>query len=253
MGGAAMLSGLAALKVGTGLVTVGVPRALRDRFLASAPELMTLAGDSGAEDVFDGSHAPTMADAAATRSAVVLGCGLGRHADTGAFVRALVPRIEQALLVDADGLYHLDVSQVRDRTIPAVLTPHPGELARLSGLSVEVLSSDRVGHARRLATEWRVVLVLKGAATVVASPKGEVFINPTGDAGLASGGTGDVLSGVIGGYLAQGMAPLPAALFGVYLHGLARDCLRSAISSASFTAHDLMQGLNLAIQRLGGI
>ncbi|HEX7928542.1 MAG TPA: NAD(P)H-hydrate dehydratase [bacterium] len=252
MGGAALLSGQAALKVGTGLVTVGVPQALQDRFLAAAPELMTLAAPGGAPDAFDTSHAPALAEAAASRSAVVLGCGLGRAPDTTAFVNALVPRIEKPLLIDADGLYGLDLASLRGRAIPAVLTPHPGELSRLSGLSVEQLAQNRVEHARRLAATWQVVLVMKGAATVVASPKGEVFINPTGDAGLATGGTGDVLSGVIGGLLAQGLAPLPATLLGIYLHGLARDEQRTALSSASFTAHDLVLGLNLALQRLGG-
>jgi NAD(P)H-hydrate epimerase len=193
-----------------------------------------------------------IAEAAASRSAVVLGCGLGRAEGTSAFVNALVPRIEKPLLIDADGLYGLDLAPLREHTRPAVLTPHPGELSRLSGLSVETLSQDRVEHARRLASAWHVVLVVKGAATVVASPKGEVFINPTGDAGLASGGTGDVLSGVIGGFLAQGLAPLPATLLGVYLHGLARDCQREALTSASFTAHDLVAGLNLALRQLGG-
>ncbi len=251
MGGAALLSGLSALKVGTGLVTVGVPRVLRDRFLAAAPELMTLAAPGGSADGFDPAQVETLAAAAATRSAVVLGCGLGRAAETGAFVNALVPRIDRPLLIDADGLYALDVTPLRHRAVPAVLTPHPGELARLSGLSHEALAADRVGQARRLAMQWGVVLLLKGAGTVVASPSGEAFINSTGDAGLATGGTGDVLSGVIGGLLAQGLAPLPAALLGVYLHGLARDCRRDEVTGAAFTALDLVQGLNNALRKLG--
>jgi NAD(P)H-hydrate epimerase len=252
MGGAALLSGRSALKVGAGLVTVGVPLALQDRFLAAAPELMTLAAAGGSPEAFGLAHVAGMAEAAATRGAVVLGCGLGRAPGTSAFVNALVPRIAKPLLIDADGLYDLQLAPLRERAVPAVLTPHPGELARLSGVSVEALAADRVGQARRWAVAWRVVLVLKGAATVVASPKGEVFINPTGDAGLASAGTGDVLSGVIGGLLAQGLAPLPATLLGVYLHGLARDCQRDTVTSASFTAHDLVQGLNLALRKLGG-
>jgi NAD(P)H-hydrate epimerase len=212
---------------------------------------MTLAAPGGSADGFDPAQVETLAAAAATRSAVVLGCGLGRAVETGAFVNALVPRIDRPLLIDADGLYALDVTPLRNRAVPAVLTPHPGELARLSGLSHEALAADRVGQARRLAMQWGVVLLLKGAGTVVASPSGEAFINSTGDAGLATGGTGDVLSGVIGGLLAQGLAPLPAALLGVYLHGLARDCRRDEVTGAAFTALDLVQGLNNALRKLG--
>jgi len=252
MGGAAQLAGLAAAKAGTGLVTVAVPRVLQDRFLAGAPELMTYAPAGGAAEHFDLPHAPGLAEEAGRRDAVILGCGLGRAAETGALVRGLLPRLAGPLLVDADGLYHLDVADLAGRATPVVLTPHPGELARLSGLSVADLERDRVGHARDLAQRWGVVLVLKGAGTVVAAPDGTAFINPTGDQGLATGGTGDVLSGVIGGLLAQGLAPLPATLLGVYVHGLARDLTRPTLSSASFTAMDLVRGLNDALRSLEG-
>jgi ADP-dependent NAD(P)H-hydrate dehydratase / NAD(P)H-hydrate epimerase len=250
MGGAAQLCGLAAAKVGTGLVTLAVPRALQDRFLAGAPELMTFAPEDGSAQHFASVHADALAAEAATRDAVVIGCGLGRAPETGDFVRALVPRIRAPLLLDADALYGLDVAALAGRALPAILTPHPGELARLSGLRVAELERNRVGHARTLARRWGVVLVLKGAGTVVAAPDDTVFINPTGDAGLATGGTGDVLSGTIGGFLAQGVAPLPAALLGVYVHGLARDLTRPALSAAAFTAMDLVRGLNAALLEL---
>ena len=252
MGGAAQLCGLAAAKIGTGLVTLAVPKALQDRFLAGAPELMTYAPPGGATEHFDASHADALAEEAARRDAVVLGCGLGRARETGAFVKALVPRLTGPLLLDADGLYHLTPDAVAGRGTPAILTPHPGELARLSGLSVETLQRDRVTHARQIARRWGVVLVMKGAGTVIAAPDGAVFINPTGDQGLATGGTGDVLTGMIGGFLAQGAEPLPAALLGVYAHGLARDLTRPALSSASFTAMDLIRGLNAALRSLQG-
>jgi NAD(P)H-hydrate epimerase len=252
LGGAAELCGLAAAKVGTGLVTLAVPKALQDRFLAGAPELMTYAPDGGTTEHFDAVHADGLAAEAAKRDAVVLGCGLGRAWETGALVESLLPRLRGPVLVDADGLYHLTSDAVAEWDVPAVLTPHPGELARLSGLPVAELERDRVGHARELARRWGLVLVLKGAGTVVAAPDGTVFLNPTGDQGLATGGTGDVLSGVIGGFLAQGLAPLPAALAGVYVHGLARDLTRPVLSSASFTATDLVRGLNDALRSLEG-
>ena len=110
------------------------------------------------------------------------------------------------------------------------------------------MANDRVGQARRLAAEWGVVLLLNGAGSVVAAPGGEVFINPTGDDGLATAGTGDVLSGMVGGLLAQGLDPLAAALAGVYLHGLARDCRREELTPAYFTARDLIEGINAALK-----
>ena len=252
MGGAAQLCGLAAAKVGTGLVTLAVPKSLQDRFLAGAPELMTYAPNGGAAEHFDALHADGLAEEAARRDAIVLGCGLGRARGTRVLVESLIPRMKGPLLVDADGLYLLNLSAVNGRDPPAVLTPHPGELARLSGLTVAELEQDRAAHARELARRWGVVLVLKGAGTVIAAPDGTAFLNPTGDQGLATGGTGDVLSGVIGGFLAQGLAPLPAALLGVYLHGLARDLTRPRLSSASFTAMDLVRGLNGALRSLEG-
>jgi NAD(P)H-hydrate epimerase len=253
MAGAALLASVAGLKVGAGLVTAAVPRTLRDRFLTAAPELMTLAADDGPEGWHAAAHADGLLAAAAARDAVVLGCGLGRREETGALAQRLVREVERPLLIDADGLFALRPEHLRARPGPTVITPHPGELERLAGLPRAELAAQRLGVARRLAAEWGVVLVLKGAATVVAEPGGQAFLNATGDAGLASGGTGDVLSGIVGGLLAQGLEALPAALLGVYLHGLARDCQREAVTSAYFTAGDLIAGINPALQRLGAV
>lgn len=250
MGGAAMLAGLAALKSGAGLVTSGVPRCLRDGFLADAPELMTLAPEQGEALMLGDGHAELYLEASRSRAAVVLGCGMGQAPGTQEFIRELVRRVEAPLLIDADGLNALDAAALTQREHPTIITPHPGELARLSGLDTTQLAEDRVGHARRLAGEWGVILLLKGAGTVVAAPTGEAFINTTGDEGMATAGSGDVLSGIIGGLLAQRMSPLAAALLGVYLHGLARDCRNAEIAAPSFTASDLLEGLNRAFLEL---
>ena len=249
MGGAALMAGLSALRIGTGLVTVAVPPVLRDGFLAAAPELMTLSsdGDPSSAGRFGAGDADFLLAAARTRSAVVYGCGVGRAEATGELARALAGGLESPLLIDADGLYALQPEDLRNRPGPTVVTPHPGELSRLSGLSRAELGADRIGQARRLAGEWGVVLVLKGAGTVVADPGGDVFINSTGDQGLATAGTGDVLSGMIGGLMAQGVAPLPSALLGVYLHGLARDCRAGEMNHRYFNATDLLPGLNSAL------
>ncbi|MBI4081193.1 MAG: NAD(P)H-hydrate dehydratase [Candidatus Lambdaproteobacteria bacterium] len=248
--GAAALAGLGALKAGAGLVTLGVPRALRDRYVGIAPELITLASEAGGADAFESAHAPAFAAAAATRRAAVLGCGLGQRPQTRAFVEQLVAGLALPLVIDADGLNLLEGDRLLARPHPTILTPHPGELSRLAGLAIAELARDRIGHARRLARQWNVVLVLKGAGTVVAAPTGEAFLNPTGDEGMASGGTGDVLSGIVGALLAQGLVPVAAAVLGVYLHGLARDLSRPRLSSAAFSATDLVAHLNEAWQAL---
>ena len=253
MGGAALLCSLAALKVGTGLVTAGVPRGLLDGFLAAAPELMTLSAEEGSPEAFQESQGDFFLEAARARSAVVVGCGVGQREATRAFVARVAAELELPLLIDADGLNLLGGKALAARAHPTVITPHPGELLRLSGLGREDLANDRVGQARRLAAEWGVVLLLKGAGSVVAAPGGEVFINPTGDDGLATAGTGDVLSGMIGGFLAQGLEPLAAALAGVYLHGLARDCRREELAPAYFTAGDLIEGINAALKTVAAV
>ena len=251
MGGAALLASSAAVRIGTGLVTAGVPRCLRDAFLARAPEVMTQAMEGGAATHFDNPQWEGHLQAAQSRSAVALGCGIGRHGDTGEFVNAFARALERPLVVDADGLFHITRETVQGRKGDTVLTPHPGELARLLGWSREEIAADRVAAARCLATDWNAVAVLKGAGTVVAAPGGEACINPTGDQGLATGGTGDVLTGVIAGLLAQGLGALEAALLGSYLHGLARDLTKATRSAASFSAGDLVEGLDGALRHLG--
>ncbi len=252
MGGAAVLASLAALRNGTGLVTAGVPGVLRDRFLAQAPEIMTLS-PPGSLEHWGREHVPFLLEEAVQRDAIVLGCGLGRHPETQEFVRALVDELSNPLVIDADGLNLLDPESISRIEAPTVLTPHPMELSRLTGLGVPEIQSARIATVRKYAQEWGVVLVLKGALTVIGSPEGEVFLNSTGNVGLATAGSGDVLSGVIGGFLAQGLNPLPAALAGVYLHGSAADCLvREGLAPSNLTASELFRGLGLARLRLGG-
>ena len=250
MGGAALLASLSALKNGAGLVTACVPGVLRDRLPGGAPELMTLS-PPGEQTVFREEDSDFVENAAHQRSGVVLGCGLGRHPDTENLVRQLLPRIKKPLVLDADGLNAVTPDLLRFRDFPTILTPHPGELARLSGLSVEGIQVARLETVRRLAQEWKVVLVLKGAQTVIGDPEGRLYLNPTGNVGLATAGSGDVLAGVIGSFLAQGLSPVAAALAGVYLHGAAADSLvREGLPPCTLTASDLFRGLGLARQRL---
>jgi NAD(P)H-hydrate epimerase len=146
------------------------------------------------------------------------------------------------MIIDADGLNLIAVqpTMLSKRQAPMVLTPHPGEMARLSGLSTGEIQSDRIGHARAFAQKHQLHLVLKGAATIVAQPDGEVFVNPTGNPGMATGGMGDVLTGLIAGLIAQGMEAGAAARAGVFLHGSAADRLTVKKAPVGYLATEVM-------------
>ncbi|MBS1255930.1 MAG: Bifunctional NAD(P)H-hydrate repair enzyme Nnr [Deltaproteobacteria bacterium] len=245
MGGAANLASMAALKSGAGLVTACVPNELLDRLPGQAPEIMTVTPHN-APEYFTEEHADFVEQLAEARDAVVLGCGLGVHSQTTGFVQQLTKQLEGPLLIDADGLNNLDEETLKERHGTAVITPHPRELSRLSGQSVSEIQENRISTVRRLSQEWNVVLLLKGALTVIGSPDANIFINPTGNSALSTAGSGDVLSGFIGGFLAQGLSPLYATLTGTYLHGLAAECFVQQTGSNYMVASDLFEGLPLA-------
>lgn len=243
--GAAALSGLGALRGGAGLVTVATRPAVLDAVLAHAPELMGAplegAGPLGPDDW------PGLARAVAGKDALVLGPGLGVGDGTGALLARWLDEGAVPTVLDADGLNALagDPSALgRRRGAPAlVLTPHPGEMARLCGLSTAAVQERRLGVARDAAARFGAVVVLKGARTVVAAPDGELIVNPTGNAGMATAGTGDVLAGLLGALLGQGLAPAQAASLGVYVHGAAGDRLRLERGQLGLIASDLLAGL----------
>ena len=249
MGGAAMLASLGALKNGTGLVTACVPSRLRDALPAQAPEIMTLSPPECLER-FDEKDTEFILERSSKGSAIVLGCGLGVHSMTTGFVRNLCREITSPLLIDADGLNNLDLNSLMERDAPTVITPHPKELSRLCGLSVSEIQDSRIETVRSLSREWNTVILLKGAFSVIGSPEGAIFINPFANPGLATAGSGDVLSGVIGGFLAQGLRPLEATLAGAYLHGSAAECLTQEDPSLILSASDLFRGIGIARHQL---
>jgi NAD(P)H-hydrate epimerase len=179
---------------------------------------------------------------AAGKTALALGPGLGTHPETQDLVREMVRTCAQPLVIDADGVNalagHLDL--LAQAPGPRILTPHPGEMARLVGLLTKDIQTRRLDAAQELAARSRAWVVLKGAQTVVAGPDGRTSLNSTGNPSLASGGTGDVLTGLIGGFLAQGLTPWDAARLGVYLHGLSADCLAEHVGPRGMAAGDLL-------------
>lgn len=258
--GAAVLAGLGVLRAGAGLVTVACPEGCRVTVAAVRPELLTVGLPEGP----DGRLAPQAGTAALRRpgfSAVVAGPGLGATPDVRRAVLDLLMGAAGRLpvVLDADALNALALegpesvaAVLRRADVPVVLTPHPGEMARLLGSTVASVQADRLGVALEAARSWRAVVVLKGAGTVVAAPDGRLWLNATGGPALATGGTGDVLAGAIGGLAAQGLGSLEAALLGVCLHGLAGDAASLEVGSRGLLASDVAERLPLAADLVAG-
>ncbi len=214
--GAAAMAGMAALRAGAGLVTIAVPRAILPTVASFAPELMTEPLEETDEGTISLRALETgrLETLLKGKSAVALGPGISRHPETAEFVRSVVRRCsELPLILDADGLNafegHGEKLDGRDRQ-PLVLTPHPGEMGRLTGTSAEEVQRDRIGVARKFAADHQVTLVLKGSRTLIAVPDGNIWVNTTGNPGMATGGTGDILTGMVAGLTAQLSSPAAA-------------------------------------------
>ncbi|HHP7233918.1 MAG TPA: NAD(P)H-hydrate dehydratase [Desulfobacterales bacterium] len=250
--GAASMTAMGAMRSGAGLVTLAVPAALNAILETLLTEVMTVPLEDQGSGILKAPAAKILLELAEGKNALALGPGIGQSAETRQAVRALVSECRTPLVIDADGLNLLadDTSVLRHRKSATILTPHPGEMARLTGGSVADIQSDRVGCARRFAEDHRVHLVLKGANTVIAHPDGSVYLNSTGNAGMASGGMGDVLTGMIAGFLAQGYSPDAAANIGVYLHGAAADSLAESVGPYGYIATDVMQQIPVEIGRI---
>ena len=242
--GAGIMTAQAALRVGTGLVTMGIPSSLNPVFEASLLEAMTLPLPDDEGYLLEGAL-EVIANNLEGKTALAIGPGLGTNPSTVTLVRALLAEVDLPVVVDADGVNAMvgALDLLKDRKAHTVLTPHPGEMARLLGTTPGEVQSRRLETARDFAREYGVVLVLKGAGTVTALPDGRAYINPTGNPGMASGGSGDVLTGIIGGLLAQGMGAGEAAWAGVYIHGLAGDKAAQEKSEVTLLAGDMIEVL----------
>lgn len=249
--GAAAMTTTAALRAGAGLVTLGVPESLNAILETQVTEAMTLPlPDQGTgqilEEAFD-----EILQAADAKQALALGPGLGTASHTRNLVMRMIKEIDIPMVIDADGLNNLagHLGWLQGRKSTTVLTPHPGEMARLSGLTIAQIQQNRVAAARKLAMDNKVYLVLKGARTLVAGPDGDIWINPTGNSGMATGGMGDVLTGLITGLLAQGYAARDASIAGVFLHGLSADLIAND-RPRGYLATEVMNTIPHAIGQL---
>jgi len=249
--GAGILAAEAALRAGAGLVSLAVPEPISIMVEGLAPEPMTISLPATPEGELAESASESILDSLTGKACLAVGPGLGTSADTGRMLYRLVEQVEIPVIADADALNLIAMNPgvLEKKKSEMVLTPHPGEMARLAGTTVADIQSDRIGHARRFAETYRVCIVLKGARTVIAPPKGPVFINPTGNPGMAGAGMGDALTGIISGLIAQGYDTVKAARLGVYLHGLAADILM-AESGIGYLASDVIRTLPAALFRL---
>ncbi|MGH8003989.1 MAG: NAD(P)H-hydrate dehydratase [Limisphaerales bacterium] len=256
MTGAAALAAEAVLRSGAGMVFLGtaaslctaIASQLREVVLKPLPEIrkkLAIALRSLGEIRLHAKEADIVA----------VGPGLGQHYETAELVQRFTANLEKPLVIDADGLNAIAKKPevLKERKFPTVLTPHTGELARLLKTTTEEISADRVAAAKRGAAELNSILLLKGAPTVIATPFGEVWVSPTGNSGMATAGTGDVLTGLLAGLLAQGVEPLKAATAAAFLHGWAGDCAKEKLGERSMIAGDILAALPAAFLRLPAV
>jgi hydroxyethylthiazole kinase-like uncharacterized protein yjeF len=255
--GAVRLAGMAALRGGVGLATLAVPDAYAAAALSDCPELMAEPLLATPEGFLDEDAVPAVLALLAQRDLLVLGPGLGHNASTQRFVLGLLPRLEVPAVIDADALNCLadDIRLLQGVRVPLVLTPHPGEMARLMGCSTGEVQESRETFAREFARTHGVYLILKGHRTVTADPEGAVWINPTGNPGMATAGSGDVLSGLLGAFCARinhqnPEAWLLACTAAVHVHGLAGDLAAEAFTEEALIARDLINQIHAALQKI---
>jgi hydroxyethylthiazole kinase-like uncharacterized protein yjeF len=253
--GAAYLSAQAAVRAGAGLVTLAAPRSVYAIVASRLTEVIHLPLPEDAEGRIHPDAAQIVRENLFKCDSLLVGCGLGSSIGTADFLERLLlmePRPALPTVIDADGLNNLSQMTNWWQRLggPVVLTPHPGEMAALTMVPTYGVQQDRISIARQWAAHWSTTIVLKGAHTVVAEPEGPVQLSPFANPGLASGGTGDVLTGVIAGLMAQGLSIYDAACCGVFIHGKAAEAVRWVMGDAGSTASDLIEQLPVTMDRL---
>ena len=250
--GAAAMTAMSAMRAGAGLVTLGIPRSLNSVLETQVLEAMTYPLPETADGLLDESSFTAIMELLVDKKCLAIGPGLGTSVETKSLVCRLIQESPVPGVIDADGLNNLvgDTQILQNLKAPIILTPHPGEMARLIDSTVADIQNDRINCARDFAVKFKTHVVLKGARTVIAHPDGKVFINRTGNPGMASGGMGDVLTGIIAGLISQGHSPESATHAGVYLHGAAADTIAKTNRPFGFIASDIMNAIPEQIGKL---
>ncbi len=253
--GAAAMAGIAVLRAGAGLATVATAKSVQPTVAGFHPELMTESlAETDAGSISLASLERGNLDALVKgKTVLAVGPGISRHPDTAAFVRGMVKKYKVPIVLDADGLNAFEnrAAELREKSGALVITPHPGEMARLAGTTIAAVQRDRLNVARKFAREQGLIVVLKGHRTLIAQPDGTVWVNTTGNAGMATGGTGDILTGMVSGMMAQHSDRIgQAVIAAVHLHGLAGDVARERMGEHSMVATDLLKALPEAFRRV---
>lgn len=252
MAGAAIMAGKAALRCGIGLLKIAVPKSIYPVCATNILESVYYPLEETSNGVISSKNTDFLLEMCEKSSAVVIGCGLSVCDDTKNLVQSVITNCEKPLVIDADALNCIcnKLEILKNLKAPAIITPHPGEMARLLHSTPKTVNSNRENTAINFAKKFGVVTVLKGAGTIIASPDGEVYINHTGNSGMATGGSGDVLSGIIGSLLAQGAAPINAAAAGVFLHGTIGDLAAEKLGKISMLPTDMIDMIPTAYLKL---
>ncbi len=252
MAGAAIMAGKAALRCGIGLLKIAVPKSIYPVCATNILESVYYPLEETSNGVISSKNTDFLLEMCEKSSAVVIGCGLSVCDDTKNLVQSVITNCEKPLVIDADALNCIcnKPEILKNLKAPAIITPHPGEMARLLHSTPKTVNSSREKTAIDFAKKFGVVTVLKGAGTIIASPDGEVYINHTGNSGMATGGSGDVLSGIIGSLLAQGASPINAAAAGVFLHGTIGDLAAEKLGKISMLPTDMIDMIPTAYLKL---
>jgi ADP-dependent NAD(P)H-hydrate dehydratase / NAD(P)H-hydrate epimerase len=248
--GAAALTSLAALRSGAGLVKLGVPEAIINPIEKKVTEAVKFSLPQTKAQTFAFSGLELIIKQLKSADVLAIGPGITTNPETQKLELAILKQVKIPVVIDADGINNLTPATLKKIKAPKVLTPHPGELSRLIGKSPTEINVQRIEICRKYAREFDTVLVLKGAPTVISNPEGKVYVNPTGNNGLGSGGSGDVLTGIITGLIAQGSSLLNSAIAGVYLHGLAADLAVGEKTDYALIASDLLKYLHKAFKEV---
>jgi len=253
--GAVALAARGALRSGAGYVKAAIPRSLNDVLEVKLTEEMTIPMPETPERTLALAALEPLLARASEADVVVVGSGLSRHREAAELARRVVAACERPVVIDADGLSAFEglADAFVRSTAPRVLTPHLGEMRRLTGIDTAALESDRIDAARAWARRWGSVVLLKGAPTVTAGVDGATTVNPTGNPGMATVGMGDVLAGVIAALIAQGLAPYDAARLGAYAHGLAGDLVAAEKGPLGLVAGDVAEAMPKALRTLAGL
>ena len=250
--GAAAMTAMSAMRAGAGLVTLGIAESLNPILETQALEVMSAPLPENQNGVLGNSALKDIKKMEAGKTCLAIGPGIGQAEETRSLVKKIINQSQIPVVIDADGLNNIagQTQLLKKIKCPAVLTPHPGEMARLMDVTPAEVQQNRLQCARDFATNFKVHLVLKGAATVIAHPDGSAYMNPTGNPGMASGGMGDVLTGVLAGFITQGFSPEAAAHAAVYVHGAAADTLAKTIGPIGYLASEVMNAIPGEIKKL---